>query len=155
MGLHWSTPPLSHKSGVPQVMSMGTHNSRHTHKKFFSEEECSWCMATHSTQTKHKHTHHQAHTDHRGGAHMSSICIMSLKSYWYIKPLKLHVMKRFLEILLQSIIIIMIIGFVFTCLFLSVNENEIAIECVTATAYTILPLLLLAVGIDIKLERAS
>jgi len=112
-------------------------------------------MATHRPSTSTSTHTDQGHTHHRGGAHMSSICIMSLKSYWYIKPLKLYVMKRFLEILLQSIIIIMIIGFVFTCCFISVNETELAIDCVAATAYTILPLFVIAVFIDIKLERAS
>ena len=86
---------------------------------------------------------------------MSSICIMSLKSYWYIKPLKLYVMEKFLMFLLRSMIIILIIGFVFTCCFLSVNEKELAIECVTATAYSILPLFIIAVAIDVILERAS
>ena len=64
-------------------------------------------------------------------------------------------MKKFLEILLQSVIIILLIGVTLTICFYSVNETELAMDCATAFSYVILPMLLLAIGIDIKLERAS
>lgn len=155
--LHWSTPPLSHKLGVPQVMSMGTHNSRHTHKKFFSEEECSWCMATHRPSTSTHTTHHQGHTHH---TEEQDTCLYIYLNHVIevligIKPLKFYVMEKFLMFLLRSMIIILIIGFVFTCCFLSVHEKELAISCVAGTAYAILPMFIIAVIIDIMLERAS
>lgn len=59
-------------------------------------------------------------------------------------------MIRFLEILLKVILSIVLIGFTLTTVSLAVNEPEIALFLIEITCYITLPLLLIAVAIDVK-----
>ena len=59
-------------------------------------------------------------------------------------------MLKKLEILLKTIITILLVGVVLTTISLSINESEIALLFAEITCYTVLPLLVIAVSIDVK-----
>ena len=61
-------------------------------------------------------------------------------------------MLKFLEILLKVILTIVLVGFTLTTVSLAVNEPEIGLMFASITCYTALPLLLIAVGIDVKIN---
>jgi len=55
-----------------------------------------------------------------------------------------------LNILLITIFVIILVGFTLTACLLAVNEQEIALQFVTVTSYIALPLLIVAIIIDLK-----
>jgi hypothetical protein len=61
-------------------------------------------------------------------------------------------MLKVLEVLLKIILSVLIIGFMLTFVSLWVNECEIALAIASVTAYTCLPLLFIAVAIDVKIN---
>jgi hypothetical protein len=59
-------------------------------------------------------------------------------------------MLKKLEILLRVILTIILVGFTLVIMSLIVNEPEIALMLAGITCYTALPLLIIAVAIDVK-----
>jgi len=58
-------------------------------------------------------------------------------------------MLKVLEILLKVILTIVLVGFTLTTVSLAVNESEIFLMFASITCYTALPLLLVAIAIDV------
>lgn len=61
-------------------------------------------------------------------------------------------MLKVLEVLLKIILSVLIIGFMLTFVSLWVNECEIALAIASVTSYICLPLLFIAVAIDVKIN---
>ena len=61
-------------------------------------------------------------------------------------------MIKKLEILLKVIITVIIVGFAFTTMLLAVNESELAFMVASVTSCISLPLLLIAIGMDVKIR---
>lgn len=59
-------------------------------------------------------------------------------------------MLKTLEILLKVILTILLVGVTLTTISLYINESEIALLFAEITCYTVLPLLVIAVSIDVK-----
>jgi len=59
-------------------------------------------------------------------------------------------MLRKLEILLKVILAILLVGVTLTTISLYINESEVALLFAGITCYTVLPLLIIAVAIDVK-----
>lgn len=61
-------------------------------------------------------------------------------------------MIKKLELLLKVIITVIIVGFAFTTMLLAVNEDELAFIFSAVTCCVCLPLLLIAIAIDVKIN---
>lgn len=59
-------------------------------------------------------------------------------------------MLKFLEILLKVTLTILLVGITLVIMSFAVNEPKIALMLAGITCYTVLPLLLIAVAIDVK-----
>ena len=61
-------------------------------------------------------------------------------------------MLKFLEILLKVTLTILLVGITLVIMAFAVNESEIALMLAGITCYTVLPLLIIAVAIDVKIN---
>ena len=62
--------------------------------------------------------------------------------------------NKALDILLGTIIVVMVLGMLFTFLFMVVNEDKLAFNTMTISVCTIAILLVPALILDVKNERA-
>jgi flagellar basal body-associated protein FliL len=75
-----------------------------------------------------------------------------MKSYITINHMKKR--NKALDILLGTIIVVMVLGMLFTFLFMVVNEDKLAFNTMTISVCTIAILLVPALILDVKNERA-
>ena len=81
---------------------------------------------------------------------LKTIALKFLYIIGFVRCTTLFIMLRKLEILLKVILTILLVGVTLTTISLYINESEIALLFAEVTCYTILPLLVIAISIDVK-----